>query len=55
MQQAATVTGNHDGDVLSQIEGLIARNEIPETRTQLRAWLHTFNPHEPLGSPFGRT
>ncbi|MBY5714721.1 ATP-binding protein [Rhizobium leguminosarum] len=50
MQQAATVKGNHDGDVLSQIENLIARNEIPDARTQLRAWLHTFNPHEPASS-----
>ncbi len=50
MQQPTAVDGNHDGDMISLIENLIARNEVSEARVQLRAWLHRFNPHEPTGS-----
>lgn len=50
MQQAVTVTEKHDEDMLFQLEILISNNEIPEARKQLRAWLHTFMPREPLGS-----
>ncbi|NEI50506.1 AAA family ATPase [Rhizobium leguminosarum] len=50
MQHATDLNGNHDGDVISLIENSIARNEVSEARAQLRAWLHTFNPHESPGS-----
>jgi len=50
MQQAINSIGNQDGDVVLQMEELVARHEVSEARALLRVWLHSFTPHENSGS-----
>ena len=50
MQRATDSIENQGGNLVTEIEQLIARADISEARTQLRSWLHSFNPLEASGS-----